>query len=171
MPSVYDYVNGDNEATSKVGLKIRFLGRFFLVLDFQKGYIGLMSCHMVLYELFLLLNSYMTQFIHEIWLSDAFSAVALFIWNPALYECNERDKASRKRWKFVCGKLFIVIGRDMIKLGILIVGRLAAKSSLTKNKCGVNLAIAGVHWVDFGLWAGPVARGVTDGWCTIQRGW
>ena len=26
----------------------------------------------------------------------------------------------------------------MIKLGILIVGRLAAKSSLTKNKCGVN---------------------------------
>ena len=77
MPSVYDYVNGDNEATSKVGLKIRFLGRFFLVLDFQKGYFGLMSCHMVLYEFFLLLNSYMTKFIHENWLSDDFSAAGL----------------------------------------------------------------------------------------------
>ena len=129
MPSVYDYVNGDNEATSKVRLKIRFLVRFFLILDFQKGYVGLTSCHMVLYESFLLLNSYMTQFIHENWLSDAFSAAALSWWNIAITHIpcyrksdrkqiplgekqpeardieNEEGRWSRKRWR-IAGRNF-----------------------------------------------------------------
>ena len=85
MPSVYDYVNGDNKATSKTGLKNRFLGRFFFILDFQKGYFGLMNCHMVPYNFLLLLNSYTTQSINVKWLLEAFPAAALFWWKIALY--------------------------------------------------------------------------------------
>ena len=88
MPSVYDYVNGDNKATSKTGLKLRFLGHFFFILDFQKGYFGLMSCHMVPYNFLLLLNSYMTQSINVKWLLEAFPAAALFWWKIAYYLLN-----------------------------------------------------------------------------------